>query len=446
MARRSPLPGTQLLRHRREQRTQRLLAARAVREALVSLAGLIGQPVRNEAGFEIGRVTDVVARWGENDLYPPVTGLVVRVGRRRAFVDASQIEAITNDTVLLQSSRLDLRDFVRRPGEVALASDVLDHQLVDVDGVQVIRAADLYLAPVMGLYLLVGVDVSAASLMRRLGPARWRSRPTPERVIDWAAIQPFGSPEGQVRLRTSHEALHRLRPGELADLLEDLGRPGRQELLAALEPETAADALEEMDPEELRALLREADPEHAATLVAAMEPDEAVDALRDLEAEEREELLEHMPDHTAEHLSDLLDFPEDEAGGFMTTHLVIVGPGETVSAVRRRLAEESEHRGDVDAIVVTDEAGQVLDDVPLFDLLLADPDQTLADLVRDAPPVTVSARASVADVAAQLVESRRSSLVVVDEEGRPVGRILADDVVDALLPDRGRFHFPRLLQ
>ena len=98
-------------------------------------------------------------------------------------------------------------------------------------------------------------------------------------MIDWAAIQPFGGEVPQRAAATIHEALRRLRPGELADLLEDLGRPGRQELLATLEPEQAADALEEMDPEELGALLRETPPEQAAELLASMEPDEAVDAL-----------------------------------------------------------------------------------------------------------------------------------------------------------------------
>ena len=110
----------------------------------------------------------------------------------------------------------------------------------------------------------MGVDVSAQSLLRRLGPARWRTTPTPDRVIDWGAIQPFGDTEQgaapEVRLRTTNEGLERLRPGELADLLEDLMRPERQKLLDSLTPEEAADALEEMDPEELASLLREAGP------------------------------------------------------------------------------------------------------------------------------------------------------------------------------------------
>src|SRR5260370_23646030 len=228
-------------------------------------------------------------------------------------------------------------NFDGREGEVTLVRDVLDHQLVDVDGVKVVRAADLYVAGVEGSRRLVGVEVRAQSLLRRLGPGRWRTRPTPDKVIDWAAIQPFGTPTGptgDVKLRTPHNGLRRLRPGEVADLLEDLSRGARQELLSVLEPEAAADALEEMEPRELNALLQEAPPEEAASLVARMEPDEAVDALRELEREDRDELLGHMPPATASRLLSLLDYADDTAGGLMTTNLVLVTPDETLAAGR----------------------------------------------------------------------------------------------------------------
>lgn len=444
MARRPPLSSGPLSRARRAERSRRVLTTRAVREAIVSLAGLVGRPVI-QGGKEIGALVDVVARWADEHPYPPVTGVVVRVGRSLAFIDVELVEGLGRAEVRLRSAPLDLRDFERRPGEVMLARDVLDHQLVDVDGVQVIRAADLYLAPALGCIRLVGVDVSMQSLLRRLGPARWQPRPTPDRVIDWAAIQPFGESVPQVRLRTSNEGLQRLRPGELADLLEDLGRPARQELLAALEPEAAADALEEMDPDELEALLREAEPDRAAALLASMEPDEAVDALRDLSVEVREGLFAHMPAETARHLAELLDYPRDEAGGFMTTTVVMVTPPDTVAEVRQRLVELRDHRDVIDAVAVVDEAGRLMADLTLYQLMVADPATSLSELADGAEPVTVGPSADVAEVAAQLIESRRSSVVVV-EDGRPIGRILADDIVDALTPERGRLHFPRLLQ
>jgi CBS domain-containing protein len=429
---------------RSSRRRQRLLTVKAIRENLVSLAGLITGVVTNPAGLEIGHLVDVVARWDGEEPYPSVTGLVVRVGRRLAFVSIDQIAEVTNERVQLGSARLDLVDFARRPGEVMLARDVVDHQLVDVDGVQVIRAADLYLARVGGTLRLVGADVSLQTLLRRLGPKRWRGRPTPERVIDWAAIQPFSGEVPNVRLRASHEGLHQLRPGELADLLEDLGRPARQELLDALEPEAAADALEEMDPEELGALLRETPPEKAAALIANMEPDEAVDALRELDDEDREELLEHMDEEQREEFNELLEYKEDRAGGIMTTHVIVAPLDEKVSRLRARLREEVDHRGDIDAVAVVDGDGRFVDDIALFDLAIAKGVTLMEELVGDgSPPVTVRPDAELDEVAERLTEARRSSLVVTDENGEPIGRILADDVVDALLPERGRFHFPR---
>jgi Mg/Co/Ni transporter MgtE len=317
--------------------------------------------------------------------------------------------------------------------------------------VQVIRAADLYLAQVGDQVWLVGVDVSLATLLRRLGPKRWRARPTPERVIDWAAVEWFGadSPEepAAVKLRDPHTALRRLRPAELADVLEGLGRPGRREVLASLDDELAADVLEEMEHDELIALLREVEPAQAAKLLAAMEPDEAAEALRGLDEEEQTQLLALMPAPTQRELARLLGYPSDEAGGVMTTVLACAGPEETVEQVRRRLAEQAAHQTEIDAVAVVDAAGRVIGDVGAFDLLVSDGGKRLAELIDvDDPPVTLRPDADLDTIATEMVESRRSSLLVVDADGKPLGRILADDVLDALVPGHGRLHFPKLLQ
>jgi CBS domain-containing protein len=453
MARRPPITPT-ALRRRREHRTQRLLANRAVADALVSAAGLVGRPVRDRGGAEVGRLIDLVVAW-RGEPYPPVTGLVVRVGRRAAYVPIDHVHDINTDGVTLGSTRLDLRDFERRAGEVVVNGDVVDHQLVDVDGVRVVRAADLYLARVGDEYRLVGVDVGFQTLLRRLGPPRWRKRPTPDRVIDWAAIQPFGTGgadergapgrTGPVRLQAPNQALRRLRPGELADLLEELGRDERQELLAQLETETAADALEEMEADHLGALLRESTTEQAASLLAEMEPDEAVDALRDLDEDEAGGLLAAMPVATADRLRALLLYREGSAGGLMTTNLVLVRPEQTIGEVRRILRAQAEHQADVDAVIIVDDLGRVVHDLGLFELLVAAKDDAVIDVAGPPEPVTVSPEASLDEVVERFIASRGSSVLVVDDDERPVGRILADDLVDALVPDRGKVRFLRLL-
>ena len=440
MPRRVPSPLSPVLRQLRSPRPE-LLAQRQVAASLISVAGLVGRVVTSPDGAEVGRIRDAVARW-EGDRYPPLTGLVVKVGRRRCFVSIGQVRTLTQTGAQLSSARVDLIDFIRRPGEVVLAGDVIDHQLVDIDGVQVIRGSDLYVAEVGGSYRLVGVDIGLPTLLRRLGPRRLRTRATPSRVIDWSAIHPFGGPGHKVRLAGAHSELHRLRPGEIADLLEELGRNQRHELLDALDSDAAADVLEELQDDDVVAALREIKPERAAALLAEMQPDEAIDALRDLDEDERRELLDLMDPLAAQRLRGLLVFAEDTAGGLMTPVVVAVHGDESVAAVRDGLRAHADHSADVDAVLVIDDEGRVLDDITLFELLLSEPDQLMLELIGEPWPITVTADAGLTEVLGALTDNRRSSIVVVDD-GRPIGRILADDLLDALVA-QSRSPFSRL--
>lgn len=433
------LSAPRTLRQRRTQRTKRLLALEAVAESLLSVAGLTGAPVVHSSGVEVGRLVDLVVRW-EGEPYPPLTGMVVRVGRGLSWVSAEKIGELEQRRVVLRSAKVDLRTFERRDNEVKLIDDVVDHQMVDVDGVRVFRAADLFLARVGGGYRLVGADVGFSTLLRRLGPARWRARPRPDQVIDWAAIQPFSDPGEPVRLSRANSELRRLRPGELADLLEELGRSQRQELLAALDAETAADALEEMESDELAALLRESEPTKAAELLTEMEPDEAAEALRDLDDETRDEILAEMDPEDSTELAKLTEYDEGSAGGVMTTTIHSFDADLTVADVRANLgALDDDDIARLESVLVIDADGSLLDDILVVDLFMAHHDDTLRSLVGSPWPVTVGVDDALDDVIEAFVANRGSSIVVVDDGGRPVGRILADDVVDALLAD-GRDH------
>jgi sporulation protein YlmC with PRC-barrel domain len=414
---------------------------------LISLAGLIGQQVVNQNGETIGQVADLVFRWDTHENYPPLTGLIVKVAGRQVWIGAENVAKVQADKVQLNSAKLDLRDFKPRQGEVRLANEVLDHQLIDVDGARVVRASDLYLSANANQIRLVGLDVGYRSLLRRLGPRSMRSRPTPDVVIDWATIQSFGGQDTKrdLKLSAKRQELRRMRPGELADLLEDLGRAERRELLNSLTPDQAADALEEMEPEELETILRESTPSEIAQYLSKMEPDEAADALRDVDPLLREDLLKHMSDNSAAQTAEVLSYDESTAGGFMNTALITGLADDKVEATRQSLKSIGSEIGSVDAMVILDSQGKFIYDLPLVELLLAEPQEKLSKLVKETSVVTAPVEASIKEVAQLLVESRRSSLVVLDNKNRPIGRILADDVVDALLPDYGRFHFPRLL-
>ena len=154
-----------------------------------------------------------------------------------------------------------------------------------------------------------------------------------------------------------------------------------------------------------------------------------------------------MPAPPRRELGRLLGYPGDEAGGVMTTVLACAKPSETVEEVRRRLVKLAKHQTEIDSVAVLDDEGRLIGDVSAFDLLVNKGGTRLAELIDpDDPPVTLRPDDDLDKVATEMVESRRSSLLVVDDKGRPLGRILSDDVLDALVPGHGRLHFPRLLQ
>jgi Mg/Co/Ni transporter MgtE len=174
-----------------------------------------------------------------------------------------------------------------------------------------------------------------------------------------------------------------------------------------------------------------------------MEPDEAAEALRDLDEPDRKALLAAMPPAAIARLRPVLRFPAHSAGGEMTTMLVLAHPQDTVADVRRQLIAQVEHVADLDAIAVVDQEGRIVDDISLGELFVADPDTQLSELVGPPWPVTVTADIDVAEVAERLIDSRGLSVVVLDDQDRPLGRILADDVLDAVVGRRRRWQFPR---
>ena len=412
---------------------------RALAQSLVSASGLIGRPVKANAGSLVGRVADIVIRWDSGE-YPKVAGLIVRIGFRRSFLPVQNVTNIDSNGVTLSSTKFDLRDYERRDGEFLANDDMIDHQLLDVNGARVVRASDLYLSKQARSYFVVAVDVSFASFLRRVLPGSAGRTATPARVIDWAGIQSFGRPGEPTRLRKQNTALTKLRPAELADLLEDLGRHERQVLLEILDPEVAADAMEEMEADDLEDMLLHAPLGQAADLLARMEPDEAVDALRELPEEDRDAMLEAMDLETSTTLIELLTYDDDVAGGFMTSELVILKESDTVAEARKILLELDNN--DVQCIVVVDADGRLLDDLHLIDLFQANSRTLVGNVKNESVPETVRPEADLEEVIEKLTANRGGSLVVVDEENRPIGRILSDDVVDALVKERSGRSWP----
>jgi CBS domain-containing protein len=420
-------------------RRDSVLARKNIRDALVSVAGLIGRPVRDDEGRDLGKLVDIVVRHGE-ETYPAVSGLIVKVGQRTSFIDGARISNLNKDEIRLSSTKINLREYTRRPGESLLNADVIDHQIVDVNGLRVVRSSDLYLAPLDREIRLVGVDISFVSFLRRIIPGTIRRRPTPERVVDWATVASLSDSAGQVRTSGPRSALSRLRPADLADLIEDLVGREQGALIEMLDPDLAAVVLEEMEDEDLQGLLRGLSAERAAELLGRMEPDESAEVLRDLDDEHRENILDAMAQETARSLRILVTFDEALAGGVMTTHSVICRESDTVAQALALLVKNRE-RDVSDGVVVVDSKGKLLDHIQMIELVSAKSSSVLADLIGPPFPTAVGINTPLDEVIDEFSNNRGSSIIVIDETNQPVGRIMADDLVDALVARTGRRGF-----
>src|SRR3954468_3825822 len=153
---------------------------------MLYLSQALGRPIREVEGERVATLKDVIVRLGSD--HPPVMGLVARYRRRDFFVPRAHVRSINVSGVRLNSDLLDLRRFARREGEVLLARDVLDKQLIDVDGKRVVRVNDVQLIEAAGEFRVTGADVSLQGLWRRLMPAGFVGSGRPVEVIDWADV------------------------------------------------------------------------------------------------------------------------------------------------------------------------------------------------------------------------------------------------------------------
>ena len=409
-----------------------VLTRKGIQGSLVSVAGIIGRPVKDQDGKDLGKLVDFVVRHG-GETYPPVSGLIVKVAGRRAYIDGARIAKLTNNEITLSSAKVNLSEYQRRTGEQLLDGDVLDHQIVDVNGLRVVRTADLYLAPLDKEIRLVAVDVSFRSFIRRIVPGTFGRKPGVDQVIDWASVASLADDGGVVRTTATREALSKLRPADIADIIEDLEGREQSALIELLDPDLAADALEEMEDDELQGLLRGISDERAAELLSYMEPDESAEVLRDLDDEHSESILAQMAPAMAKQLRRLVEFDETHAGGIMTTHLLIVKESDTVANALQLLVEHRE-RDISDGVTVVDAKGKLLDHIQIIELVAAKSTDKLEKLVKAPFPTSVGIDTPLEDVIEEFSNNRGSSVIVVDEKGKPVGRILADDIIDAMVP------------
>ena len=415
---------------------------------MLYLSQAIGRPVRDREGGAIGQVADLLV--AEGDRYPPVTGLVVQTERRRIFLPWSSVDSMDETGARLRTTTIDIGEFRQRPNEILLRADLMDKQIVDIDGRKVVRVNDLRLDEVAGALHLVAVDVGGAGLLRRLGmegPFRTLARnlrlPVPERYIDWEDVDPVETSIASIKLRVPHGGLAELHPADLATILDQLAPRDRAGVLASLDDEAVADAIEEMEPDTQVEVLEDLEPERAADILEEMSPDDAADLVADLSDEARDEILALMEREEAAEVRELLGYPEDTAGGIMTTEFVSVPATLTAAQTIDRLRELEPDAETIYYVYVTDDDGRLVGVLSLRDLIVAKPDVSISEVMIK-EPVAVGVLADQDEVAQVVAHYNLLAVPVVDDEGRLAGIVTVDDAIDTVLPTAWKKRLPRL--
>jgi magnesium transporter len=415
---------------------------------MLYLSQVIGRPVRDRQDEPIGKVADLIVAVGEP--YPPVTGLVVQTEGRRIFVPWSSVASLDERGARLRTRTIDIDKFKQRPDEILLRQNLLDKQIVDIDGRKVVRVNDLRLDEVADVLRLVAVDVGGAGLLRRLGvdgPFRTLARnlrlAVPEKYIDWEDVDPVETSIASIKLRVPHQGLAELHPADLATIIDQLAPRDRAGVLASLDDEAAADAIEEMEPDTQVEVLEDLEPARAADILEEMSPDDAADLVADLSESARDEILALMEREEAAEVRELLGYPEDTAGGIMTTEFVAVPATLTAAETIDRLRELEPDAETIYYVYVTDDEGRLVGVLSLRDLIVAPPDTAISEvMIRE--PVAVGALADQDEVAEVVAHYNLLAVPVVDDDGRLAGIVTVDDAIDTVLPTAWKKRLPRL--
>lgn len=403
------------------------------------LSGVLGRPVTDANGTEIGHLSDLAI--ATREIFPRVTALAFTGPEKRPLLLSwrKYVSSFDDDAVRLKVPREDLRFSYLQKDEVLLARDLLDKQIVDTQGIKVVRVNDLKLAEGKSDLRLLGADVGLRGLLRRLsleGTAdnlgRLVGRRLPENLIAWNYTELLEKDLSAVKLSVTHKRLHELHPADIADILEQLSPEQRAKVFEHLDEDRAAEAMSEAEPEVQAELVQSLDNERASDLLEEMDPDDAADILGDLPYEKAEALLNIMGYAEAADIRKLLGYRETSAGGIMTTDVVSVPDTYTVGQTIERLrADAADGCAVVHYVYTTDENGYLQGTVSLRALLVSPPQTPVAE-IQESEVIAVDVDDDQEDVAGVLRKYDLLAVPVVDETGKLLGIVTADDALEVL--------------
>ena len=284
------------------------------------LSEIINKPVIDSEGNKIGKFKDFVA--SVSVTYPIVEAITIRTTDKKDInIPWEHVDSI-NKEIKLKIKLADIKEYKLKNRDILLADEVLDKQVVDLEGRKLKRINDLQFATTQNYYRLIGADISFKGILRRLGLEKIPKGlgiKLQDDNISWKDVDVLESNVSRLKLKVPEYKLKKLHPADIAEIVDQLSVNDSINILNSLDEEVAADALEEISPERQVTIFEEMESKRAADLLEEMSPDDAADLIGDLSNDRAKELLDLMDPEEAKDVEHLLKYPEDTAGGIMTT-------------------------------------------------------------------------------------------------------------------------------
>ena len=408
-------------------------------ETLLFLTELLGLPVYDLKGRRLGYIRDSAIV----PLVDPfrVDRFLIGAGSTWLTVRHDQIQSISLRGIRLSDEIL--TPYHDDEYMLRICRDLLDQQIIDVNGRKVVRVNDVtfdvHRENDHDILRVLEVDVGIRSIFRRVFqgvlPRTWirgLQRSIPPNSIRWEfcnIVEP--DPQRRLRLNISHAKLEQIHPADLADIVEELSPDSREAIFETIDNEYAAEALSEVHPKMQASILESLETERAAEIVEEMSPHEAADVLAELEEETSKEILEEMDSEPESEVRELLEFKESSAGGMMNTEYIALSDSGRVADAMLALRGNEDLLDGLNTLFLIDQDGVLKGDIPIARLFVASESTPLRDLASDTL-IKAPVDESQGRVTELFDKYNLLSLPVVDDEGKLAGVITADDIISVL--------------
>ncbi len=407
---------------------------------MIYLRQILKSPVLDAEGEEIGTISDLAIATGE--VFPRVTSLAFVGPHRTPFMISwrKYVEGFDGKEVHLNVRQEDIRFSYLQPTEVLLARDLLDKQIVDTQGMKVVRVNDLKLSESPTDLRLMGAETGIRGLLWGIAPGLEKAvnaiatlfrHPLKERLIAWNYMELLERDMSSIKLSVSHKRLHDMHPADIADIIEQLDPQQRQAVFEHLDLESAADAITELEDEYQADVIDDMSVKRGAALLNEMDPDDAADIIGDLPYEKAEKLLRLMGVEEEASVRRLLGYKEETAGGIMTTDFLAVSDDLTVNDAIDAIRNMDEDQESVHYLYTVSAGGVLTGVLSLRSLVVSKPETPLADIATR-ELITAQPELDQEECAELISKYDLLALPVVDEQGVMLGVVTIDDAIDVM--------------